>query len=172
MHPLKPTRRELGSLLLTKDQETLTKPPILGREIQTLTGHTPRRLPAHETAHSLPTHIQQDDMISKINLLWKAVSKKLDDVPIRDTAGNPAVPMNFTFTNDSMREELRGKGIKSPSKEDETKEEGNVKPSTTEYEDYKMTVESEEEFGEETKDGIEEEEEDSPKHFDTFPIMK
>ncbi|GKB47718.1 hypothetical protein Tco_0898471 [Tanacetum coccineum] len=151
---------------------------------------------------------QQDDMISKINLLWKAVSEKLDDAPIRDTAGNPAAQMNFTSTNDPTREELRGKGIKSPSKllslkylsqsslaeqnrnpsspkrvhfvnsivilnkEDEAKEEGNVKTSTTEYEDHEMTVESEEEFEEETKDEIEEEEEDSPKHFDTFPTMK
>ncbi|GJY40619.1 protein kinase-like domain, concanavalin A-like lectin/glucanase domain protein [Tanacetum coccineum] len=151
---------------------------------------------------------QQDDMISKINLLWKAISEKLDDAPIRDTAGNPAAQMNFTSTNDPTREELRGKGIKSPSKllspkylsqsslaeqnrnpsspkrvhfvnsivilnkEDEAKEEGNVKTSTTEYEDHEMTVESEEEFGEETKDEIEEEDEDSPKHFDTFPTMK
>ncbi|GKC35595.1 hypothetical protein Tco_1047979 [Tanacetum coccineum] len=55
-------------------------------------------------------------MISKINLLWKAVSEKLDDVPIRDTARNPVAQMNFTSTNDTTREELRGKGIKSPSK--------------------------------------------------------
>ncbi|GJX61347.1 MAK10-like protein [Tanacetum coccineum] len=144
----------------------------------------------------------------KINLLWKAVSKKLDDVPIRDTAGNPAAQMNFTSTKDPTREELRGKGIKSPSKllslkylsqsslaeqnrnpsspkrvhfvnsivilnkENEAKEERNVKISTTKYEDHEMTVESEEEFEEETEDEIEEEEEDSPKHFDTFPTMK
>ncbi|GKD31254.1 hypothetical protein Tco_1242032, partial [Tanacetum coccineum] len=121
---------------------------------------------------------------------------------------NPAAQMNFTSTNDTTREELQGKGIKSPSKllspkylsqsslaeqnrnplslkhvhfvnslvilnkEDETKEVGNVKSITTEYEDHEMTVESEEEFGEETKDEIKEEEEDSPKHFDTFPTMK
>ncbi|GJZ25411.1 hypothetical protein Tco_0569664 [Tanacetum coccineum] len=151
---------------------------------------------------------QQDDMISKINLLWKAISKKLDDTPIRYTAGNPAAQMNFTSTNDPTREELQGKRIKSPSKllspkylsqsslaeqnrnpsslkrvyfvnsivilnkEDEAKEEGNVKTSTTEYEDHEMTVESEEEFEEETEDEIEEEEEDSPKHFDTFLTMK
>nr|GEZ69122.1 hypothetical protein [Tanacetum cinerariifolium] len=29
----------------------------------------------------------QDDMISKINLLWKAISKKLDDTPLCDTVG-------------------------------------------------------------------------------------
>ncbi|GKD22869.1 hypothetical protein Tco_1224572 [Tanacetum coccineum] len=115
--------------------------------------------------------------------------------------------MNFTSTNNTTREELRGKGIKSPSKllspkylsqsslteqnknpsspkcvhfvnsivilnkEDENKEEGSVKTITTECEDHEMTVESEEEFREETKDEIEEEE-DCPKNFDTFPAMK
>ncbi|GJV97836.1 hypothetical protein Tco_1549413 [Tanacetum coccineum] len=151
---------------------------------------------------------QHDDMISKINLLWKALSKKLDDAPIYDTARNLATQMNFTSTNDLTKEELRGKGIKSPSKllslkylsqsslaeqnrnpsspkrvyfvnsivilnkENEAKEEGNVKISTTEYEDHEMTMEREEEFKEETKDEIKEEKEDSPKHFDTFSTMK
>ncbi|GJZ46255.1 hypothetical protein Tco_0593851 [Tanacetum coccineum] len=58
------------------------------------------------------------------------------------------------------------------NKEDEAKEEGNVNSSTTEYEDHKMTVESKDEFEEETEVEIKEEEEDSPKHFDTFPTMK
>ncbi|GJX61559.1 putative ribonuclease H-like domain-containing protein [Tanacetum coccineum] len=116
--------------------------------------------------------------------------------------------MNFTSTNYLTKEELRGNGIKSPSKllslkylsqsslaeqnrnpsspkrvyfvnsivilnkEDEAKEDGNVKPSTIDYEDHEMTVESEEEFEEETKEEIKEEEEDSPKHFVTFPTMK
>ncbi|GKE36799.1 protein kinase-like domain, concanavalin A-like lectin/glucanase domain protein, partial [Tanacetum coccineum] len=147
-------------------------------------------------------------MISKINLLWKTISEKLDDTPIRNTAGSPAAQMNFTSINDPAKEDLRGKGIKSPSKllsskylsqsslteqnrnpsspkrvhfvnsiiilnkEDEAMEEGNVKSNTTEYEDHKMTMESEEEFKEETKEEIAEEEEDSPKHFDTFPTMK
>nr|GEX24207.1 putative reverse transcriptase domain-containing protein [Tanacetum cinerariifolium] len=57
-------------------------------------------------------------------------------------------------------------------KEDEAKEEGNVKTSTTEYEDHEMTIESKKEFEEETEDEIEEEKEDSPKHFDTFPAIK
>nr|GEU39939.1 reverse transcriptase domain-containing protein [Tanacetum cinerariifolium] len=56
--------------------------------------------------------------------------------------------------------------------DDETKEEGNVKTSTTAYEDHKMTVESQEEFKEETEDEIKEKEKDSSKHFDTFPTMK
>ncbi|GKA89196.1 hypothetical protein Tco_0811008 [Tanacetum coccineum] len=125
-------------------------------------------------------------MTSKINLLWKAISKKLDDTPIRDTAGNPAAQVNFTSTNDTTREDLReqSRNPSSPkyvhfinsivilNKEDEAKEKGNVKTSTTEYGDHEMTVESKEELEEETKDEIKEEEEDSPKHFDTFPTIK
>ncbi|GJS98010.1 hypothetical protein Tco_0819180 [Tanacetum coccineum] len=55
-------------------------------------------------------------MISKINLLWKTVSEKLDDTPIHNTAGSPAAQMNFTSMKDPIKEELQGKGIKSPSK--------------------------------------------------------
>ncbi|GKB95955.1 hypothetical protein Tco_0982092 [Tanacetum coccineum] len=59
---------------------------------------------------------QQDDMISKINLLRKAVSEKLNDMPTGNTAGNPMTQMNFVSTNYPTKEELQGKGIKSPSK--------------------------------------------------------
>ncbi|GJY66407.1 hypothetical protein Tco_0468645 [Tanacetum coccineum] len=59
---------------------------------------------------------QQDDMISKNNLLWKTVSEKLDDTSIRNNARSPAAQMNFMTTNDPTKEELRGKGVKSPSK--------------------------------------------------------
>ncbi|GJS59691.1 hypothetical protein Tco_0654475 [Tanacetum coccineum] len=58
------------------------------------------------------------------------------------------------------------------NKEDEAREGGNVKSSTTKYEDHEMTMKSEEEFEEETEEEIEEEKEDLPKHFDTFPTMK
>ncbi|GKD91763.1 hypothetical protein Tco_1367270 [Tanacetum coccineum] len=127
---------------------------------------------------------QQDNMTSKINLLWKTVSEKLNDTLIRNTAGSPTAQMNFTSTNYPTKEELRGKGIKSPSKllspkylsqsslaeqnrnpsspKHKANEEGNVKSSTTEYKDHEMTVESEEGFEEETEEEIDEEEEDSP----------
>ncbi|GKD46182.1 hypothetical protein Tco_1270827, partial [Tanacetum coccineum] len=75
---------------------------------------------------------------------------------------NPSSPKRVYFVN----------SIVILNKEDEAKKDGNVKASTTEYEDHEMTVESEEEFEEETKDEIEDEEEDSSKHFDTFPTMK
>nr|GEX07804.1 putative reverse transcriptase domain-containing protein [Tanacetum cinerariifolium] len=193
----KPLEFQVGDKVMLK-MELIDKAPVLKVH------HQEKRL------SSLRTQLgqQQDDMISKINLLWKAVCKKLNDTPIRDTAGNLAAQMNFTSTNDPTREKLRGKGFKNPSnllspkylsqssleeqnrnpsfpkcfyfvnsivilnKEDEAKEEGNLKTSTTEYEDHEMTVESEEEFEEETKDEMEEEEEESPKHFDTFPTMK
>ncbi|GKC64271.1 hypothetical protein Tco_1096869 [Tanacetum coccineum] len=84
MHPREPKRRELEKALIDFDS------------------HQEKRL------SSLRTQLgqQQDDMISKINLLWKVVSEKLDYTPIRDTAGNPAAQMNFTSTNDPTREEL------------------------------------------------------------------
>ncbi|GKE31704.1 hypothetical protein Tco_1451026 [Tanacetum coccineum] len=74
--------------------------------------HQERRL------SSLRTQLgqQQDDMISKINLLWKDISEKLDDMPIRNTAGNPTAQMNFLSPNDPTKEELQGKEIKNPSK--------------------------------------------------------
>nr|GEY99793.1 protein kinase-like domain, concanavalin A-like lectin/glucanase domain protein [Tanacetum cinerariifolium] len=55
-------------------------------------------------------------MISKLNLLWKTVSKNLDDAPTRNTAGSLTAQMNFTSTNYHTKEELRGKVIKSRSK--------------------------------------------------------
>ncbi|GJT72064.1 hypothetical protein Tco_1031350, partial [Tanacetum coccineum] len=58
------------------------------------------------------------------------------------------------------------------NKEDGAKEDGNMKSSTTEYEDHGITMKSEEEFEKETEEEIKEEEEDIPKHFDTFPTMK
>ncbi|GJW44489.1 hypothetical protein Tco_0073288 [Tanacetum coccineum] len=59
---------------------------------------------------------QQDDMISKIDLLWKAISEKLDDAPLCDTAGGPTAQMNFTSTDYHTKEKHRSKEIKSPSK--------------------------------------------------------
>ncbi|GKB92189.1 hypothetical protein Tco_0964461 [Tanacetum coccineum] len=158
---------------------------MLERESRTLTGHTPKHLPAHGTARSLPTRLityssnylrtqlgqQQDDMISKINLLWKIVYEKLDDTPIRNTARSPAAQMNFTNPSSPKHVHFVN-SIVILNKEHEAKEEGNVKSRTAEYEDHEMTVESKEEFEEETEEDIEEEEEDSPKHFDTFPTMK
>ncbi|GJX58489.1 MAK10-like protein [Tanacetum coccineum] len=97
---------------------------------------------------------QQDDMINKINVLWKVFSEKLDDTFTRDTAG------------DFM------------AHKDEVREKENVKPNTTEYNDHEIIVkaeemveeESEDEFEEEIKEE-EEEEEEGVEYFDTFPSL-
>ncbi|GJR91012.1 hypothetical protein Tco_0215023 [Tanacetum coccineum] len=59
---------------------------------------------------------QHDDMIGKINLLWKTVSEKLNDVSTLENARNPMAPKNIAVISHDEREELRKKGIKSPSK--------------------------------------------------------
>ncbi|GJR22653.1 hypothetical protein Tco_0971180 [Tanacetum coccineum] len=69
-----------------------------------------------------PSHLrtqleqQQDDMIGKINLLWKTVSEKLNNVSTPKNAGNPMAPKSIAAICHDEREELRKKGIKSPSK--------------------------------------------------------
>ncbi|GJV14649.1 MAK10-like protein [Tanacetum coccineum] len=59
---------------------------------------------------------QQDDMIEKINLLWKTISKKLNDTSSPENAKNSMAPKNITVISYDEREELRKNGIKSPSK--------------------------------------------------------
>ncbi|GJV95387.1 protein kinase-like domain, concanavalin A-like lectin/glucanase domain protein [Tanacetum coccineum] len=55
-------------------------------------------------------------MIGKINLLWKTVSEKLNDVSPPENAGNSMAPKSIAAISHDEREELRFKGIKSPSK--------------------------------------------------------
>nr|GEW59361.1 hypothetical protein [Tanacetum cinerariifolium] len=59
---------------------------------------------------------QQDDMIGKINLLWKTVSEKFIDVPIPESVGNSMAFENIASISHIEREELKRKGIKIPSK--------------------------------------------------------
>ncbi|GJY96356.1 hypothetical protein Tco_0513266 [Tanacetum coccineum] len=59
---------------------------------------------------------QQDDMIGKINHLWKTVSEKLNNVSTPENAENPMAPKSIAAIIHDEREELRKKGIKSPSK--------------------------------------------------------
>ncbi|GJU42140.1 zinc finger, CCHC-type containing protein [Tanacetum coccineum] len=58
----------------------------------------------------------QDDIIGKINLLWKNVSEKLNDAYIPKSVGNSMASKNITSISHIEREELIRKGIKSPSK--------------------------------------------------------
>ncbi|GJY50656.1 hypothetical protein Tco_0441503 [Tanacetum coccineum] len=59
---------------------------------------------------------QQDDMIGKINLLWKTISEKLNNVSTPKNTGNFMDPESITAISHDGREELKKKGIKSPSK--------------------------------------------------------
>ncbi|GJS34358.1 hypothetical protein Tco_0532740 [Tanacetum coccineum] len=59
---------------------------------------------------------QQDNMIGKINLLWITVSEKLNDAPIPESTGNSMASKNTASISHIERENLRRKGIKSPSK--------------------------------------------------------
>ncbi|GKB24997.1 hypothetical protein Tco_0864398 [Tanacetum coccineum] len=55
-------------------------------------------------------------MIGKIILLWKIVSEKLNDASSPENAGNSMAPKSIVAISHDKREELRKKGIKSPSK--------------------------------------------------------
>ncbi|GJX11275.1 hypothetical protein Tco_0201134 [Tanacetum coccineum] len=58
----------------------------------------------------------QDDMIGKINLLWKTVSEKLNDISTPENAGNSMAHKSIAAISHDEKEELRKKGIKSCSK--------------------------------------------------------
>ncbi|GKC00666.1 hypothetical protein Tco_0986802 [Tanacetum coccineum] len=59
---------------------------------------------------------QQDDIIGKINLLWETISEKLNDAPVLEFVGDSMASENIASISHIEREELRRKGIKSPSK--------------------------------------------------------
>ncbi|GKB05789.1 hypothetical protein Tco_0833984 [Tanacetum coccineum] len=59
---------------------------------------------------------QQDQMIRKINLLWKTISKNLNNAYPPENAGNSMAPKSIAAISHDEREELRKKGIKRPSK--------------------------------------------------------
>ncbi|GJX39413.1 zinc finger, CCHC-type containing protein [Tanacetum coccineum] len=62
------------------------------------------------------TRQQQDDMIGKINLLWKTIFEKLNDASFLENTGNSKAPKIIAAISHDEREELKKKGIKSPSK--------------------------------------------------------
>ncbi|GJS99809.1 MAK10-like protein [Tanacetum coccineum] len=97
-------------------------PSTSDRRLIELENQVQRLMEAH-LAPTQPTQVnkvttlcEQDDMIGKINLLWKTFSKKLNDAPIPESAGNSMAYENIASIIHIEREELRRKGIKSPSK--------------------------------------------------------
>nr|GEX44798.1 MAK10-like protein [Tanacetum cinerariifolium] len=80
----------------------------------------------------------------------------------REKLRNPSSPKCFHFINT----------IVILNKEDKAKDKRSVKSSVTENKNHEITFKREEGFEEETKVETEEEEEDNPERFDTFPTMK
>nr|GEV04683.1 hypothetical protein [Tanacetum cinerariifolium] len=67
-----------------------------------------------------------DDMIGKINLLWKTVSEKLNDVSTSENARNSMAPKSIAVISHAKREELKKKGIKISSNKDSDTEDEDV----------------------------------------------
>ncbi|GJR40475.1 MAK10-like protein [Tanacetum coccineum] len=59
---------------------------------------------------------QQDDVINKVNILWRVVSKKFDNTLAHDTVGNSMAHLNAISIDNLEKEAPRSKGIKSQSK--------------------------------------------------------
>ncbi|GJZ33555.1 MAK10-like protein [Tanacetum coccineum] len=91
---------------------------------------------------------QQDDVINKINTLWKVVYEKFDNTPAHNTTGDFMARVNAVIKREGPNDRVHGNTI-----EEEVDEE---------------SKDSEEEIEEET----EEEEEDDPEYFDTFPTIE
>ncbi|GJX69679.1 zinc finger, CCHC-type containing protein [Tanacetum coccineum] len=129
---------------------------------------------------------QQDDMIGKINLLWKTISEKLNDAPIPESTGNSMASENIASISHIKREELRRKGIKSPSYKESEAKEGEIMTDITPEHDHNITKEAKEEVkevideeeseietDEEVEEILEEEEEDEDgEYFNPFPTME
>ncbi|GJT30325.1 hypothetical protein Tco_0910600 [Tanacetum coccineum] len=111
-----------------------------------------------------------------------------DQVKLERTLRDSMAHVNAASTNQIEKEELQNKGIKSPSKllspkyyvvilhkEDGVREEENVNPNITKYNNHEITAKAEEKVEEESEDEFEEEIEEENKeeykdveYFDTF----
>ncbi|GJT32782.1 hypothetical protein Tco_0923201 [Tanacetum coccineum] len=119
---------------------------------------------------------QHDDMIGKIDLLWKTVFEKLNDVFTPENAGNSMAPKSIAAISQVEREELKKKGIKSPSKfkDSDTEEEDISSTNAREHdlENEESERETEEEVAEVFDDETEEEEDDDTKYYNSPPAIK
>nr|GEY03470.1 retrotransposon Orf1 [Tanacetum cinerariifolium] len=118
---------------------------------------------------------QQDDMIEKINLLWKTISEKLNDAAVSKFARNSMASKNIASISHIEREKLRRKGIKSPSKlfspNHNITKEGNEEVKEVIDEEEREVV-TDEEVEEILKDEEEEEEDEDGENFNSFPTME
>ncbi|GJR97478.1 hypothetical protein Tco_0269652 [Tanacetum coccineum] len=109
------TKWEVRGSLRTMDQEISMIPPTPGRRNQTSTGHIPKPSLTRK-ADRYPSTPLQDDMIGKINVLWKTISENLNDASPPKNARNSMAPKSIAATSHDERKELKKKGIKSLSK--------------------------------------------------------
>ncbi|GJR70163.1 hypothetical protein Tco_0016228 [Tanacetum coccineum] len=157
--------RSFMTMLIPSQDELLTNRPVASFVTETL------KNPRHGIIIDVPSTsdrrlIEFENQVQRLMEAHLAPTKPRSSNEFHSSLAkqnrNPSSPKRVHFVN----------SIVILNKEDEAKEEGNVKTSKTEYRDHEMNVESEEEFKEETKDEIKEEEEDSSKQFDTSPTMK
>ncbi|GJZ87665.1 hypothetical protein Tco_0659275 [Tanacetum coccineum] len=114
------------------------------------------------------------DQIRKEELQTKGIKspskllslKYLSQASLEEQNRNPSSPKHFHFINFVVI--LR--------KEDEVREEENVKPNATKYNDHEMTAKAKEKVEEESKDEFEDKikdkEEEDVEYFDTFPTLE
>ncbi|GJV41697.1 zinc finger, CCHC-type containing protein [Tanacetum coccineum] len=119
----------------------------------------------------LNTHLhvsmkREDEMIGKINLLWKTVFEKLNN------ASAPKNTRSLGSISHDEKEELKKNGIKSPTNSD-TEEEDTSPTNEPEHELDDMVRRSEGVKEQEVEEVFEEEEEDKDdESFNSFPTMK
>ncbi|GJR26494.1 hypothetical protein Tco_1102726 [Tanacetum coccineum] len=116
---------------------------------------------------------QQDDMIGKINLLWKTISEKLYDAPVPESAGDSMASKNIASISHIGSEAEKGE-----TTTDITPEHGHniTKEAKDEVkvviDEKESKVETDEEIKEILKDEEEEEEDEDVKYFNSFPTME
>ncbi|GJT63565.1 hypothetical protein Tco_1015045 [Tanacetum coccineum] len=131
----------------------------LGRVLSNFDSSQEKRLSSLETQ----LRQQQDDVINKINTLWRVVSKKFDDMPAHDTARNSMACVNATSNrNPSSPKRVHfDNSIIILKKENEPEEEDIMMPNATKDNDRNIMAKEEEEAKnrrEESNEEIEDEE--------------
>ncbi|GKA11107.1 hypothetical protein Tco_0690540 [Tanacetum coccineum] len=124
----------------------------LERTLSEFDSHQERRL----SSLGAQLRRQQDDMINKINILWKVFSEKLDDTSTHDTAGDSPKYLSQVSLEEQNRNLSSPKRVHFINfvvilrKGDEVREKENVKPNATEYSDHEMTAKAEEKVEDES----------------------
>ncbi|GJS52924.1 hypothetical protein Tco_0626286 [Tanacetum coccineum] len=165
----------LGAQLRRQQDDMINKTNVLWKVFtkkldDTSTRDTAGDVMAHVNAASID-RIEKEELQSKgIKSPSKLLSLKyLSQASLEEQNRNPSSPKRVHFINCFV----------ILHKEDEVREEENVMPNTTEYNDYEITAKAEETVEEESEDELEEEikeeeeeEEDDVEYFDTFPGLE